>query len=421
MHGQSFGVFLRSPHAHARIKRDPARRRQGRARRDRHLHRCRPGRGEDRRPALRLADPQQGRRADEGAGPSGDRARQGPPRRRPGRAGDRRIGGRGQGRRRADRGRLRRAAGGDRHHHRADDRLRRARRGRRQRLLRLGPRRQGGGRRRVRDGGACQQARHRQQPADPERDGAAGGQRRLQQVGPELHALRLEPEPARRAPAHVRLRAEPAGIEGARDRARRRRRLRLEDLPLPGRRGPGLGEQARRPADQVDRRAQRIVPHRRARPRPRQHRRDGDGRARQLPGDARQDRRQHGRLSLDLRLVRADHPLRDAARRPVQDAGHLRGSEGGVHEHLAGRCLPRRRPAGGDLRGRAHRRAVRARHEDGPGGDPPAELHHHLPLRHAGGPDLRHRQLRRPPRQGDGDGRCGRLSRRAARPRKRRA
>ncbi len=153
-----------------------------------------------------------------------------------------------------------------------------ARRGRRQHLLRLGPRRQGRGRRRVRQGGARHQALVRQQPADPERDRAARRQRRLQPQRRELHALRRQPEPARRAAADVRLRARPAGIEGARDRARRRRRLRLEDLPLSGRRRAGLGEQARRPADQVDGRAQRIVPHRRARPRPRHDRRAGDGR-----------------------------------------------------------------------------------------------------------------------------------------------
>ena len=41
-----------------------------------------------------------------------------------------------------------------------------------------------------------------------------------------------EPEPARRAPADDGVRAGPAGAQGARDRARRRRRLRLEDLPL---------------------------------------------------------------------------------------------------------------------------------------------------------------------------------------------
>ena len=48
----------------------------------------------------------------------------------------------------------------------------------------------------------------------------------------ELHAVRRQPEPARRAAADVRLRARPARTQGARDRARRRRRLRLEDLPL---------------------------------------------------------------------------------------------------------------------------------------------------------------------------------------------
>ena len=145
----------------------------------------------------------------------------------------------------------------------------------------------------------------------------------LQPPRRQLHALRRQPEPARRAAADVRLRARPAGIEGARDRARRRRRLRLEDLPLPGETRAGLGEQAGRPADQVDGRAQRVVPHRRARPRPRHHGRAGDGREGQLPRAARQDDRQHGRLPVDLRVGGADHPLRDAARRPVQDAGDL--------------------------------------------------------------------------------------------------
>ena len=50
--------------------------------------------------------------------------------------------------------------------------------------------------------------------------------------------------------------------------------------------------------------------------------------------------------------------------------------QGGVHQHRAGRRLPRRRPARGHLRGRAHRRAGGARDEDRPGGAPPPELHH---------------------------------------------
>ena len=40
-------------------------------------------------------------------------------------------------------------------------------------------------------------------------------------------------------------------------------------------------------------------------------------RRRQLPRPARAHRRQHGRVPVDLRVVRADHPLRHAARRPV--------------------------------------------------------------------------------------------------------
>ena len=59
-----------------------------------------------------------------------------------------------------------------------------------------------------------------------------------------VHALRLEPEPARRAPADDGVRARPARAQGARDRARRRRRLRLEDLPLRRRDGDGVGVEA---------------------------------------------------------------------------------------------------------------------------------------------------------------------------------
>ena len=151
------------------------------------------------------------------------------------------------------------------------------------------------------------------------------------------------------------------------------------------------------------------------------HGRARDGRAGQLPRAAREDDRQHGRLPVDLRVERADHPVRDAARRPVQDAGDLRRSEGGVHQHRAGRRLPRRGPPRGDLCGRAHRRAGGARHEDGPGRDPAPELHHRVPVRDAGRPDLRHRQLRCAPRQGDGDGRRGRLRGAQGRRRRRRA
>ena len=274
----------------------------------------------------------------------------------------------GQGRGRADRGRLRGAAGGHRHRERA----RRHKGSVHDEVADNVCYDWGHGDKDAVDAAfktrrARQHAGHRQQPADPERDGAARRQRELHPARRKLHAVRREPEPARRAAADVRLRARPARVQGARDRARCRRRLRLEDLPVRRRRGAGLGQQARRPADQVDRRAQRVLPDRRARPRPRHQGRTGDGRQGQLPGAARQDDRQHGRLPVDLRVERADHPVRDAARRPVQDAGDLRRGQGGVHQHRAGRRLPRRRPARGDLRGRAHRRAGGARPEDGPG------------------------------------------------------
>ena len=155
-------------------------RREGGARRRRDLHRRRPGRGEGRRAAVRLADPQQGRHADEGAAAPGARAGQGAPRRRPGRAGRRRDAAAGEGRGRADRGRLRGAAGGDRH-----------------REAPRAPARAvhddvpdnvcydwGHGDKAAVDAAFAKaaqrdEARLRQQPADPERDRAARGERDL--------------------------------------------------------------------------------------------------------------------------------------------------------------------------------------------------------------------------------------------------
>ena len=133
------------------------------------------------RPALRLAHHRHRRQADERAAASGAGARQGPLRRRPGRAGDRGNAGPGEGRRRADRRRLRRAAGGRQLRRRAEaGRAADPRRRAGQQVLHVGAGRQGGGRRRVRQGRARDEARHRQQPAHPERDRAARGGRVVQ-------------------------------------------------------------------------------------------------------------------------------------------------------------------------------------------------------------------------------------------------
>ncbi len=99
---------------------------------------------------------------------------------------------------------------------------------------------------------------------------------------------------------------------------------------------------------------------------------DKDGK---VSGDARADDGGDGRVPVDVRLVHSDHPLRDTARRAVHDPGDLLRSDGGVHEHRAGRCLSRRGAARGDLRRRAP--GARCRGGDGhrAGRDPPPQLH----------------------------------------------
>ena len=95
-----------------------------------------------------------------------------------------------------------------------------------------------------------------------------------------------------------------------------------------------------------------------------------------------------------------DDPVRDAARRPVHDAGDLLRGDGGVHEHRAGGRLSRRRPSRGDLRRRAARRDRGARAEDGPGRAAAEELHHAVPVPDAGRAAVRHRRLRRDAHRG---------------------
>ena len=65
-----YAAFLRSPHAHAKIRTIDTDEGEGGAGRGRGLHRRRSRRGEGRRPALRLADHRRQRPADEGAAAS---------------------------------------------------------------------------------------------------------------------------------------------------------------------------------------------------------------------------------------------------------------------------------------------------------------------------------------------------------------
>ena len=69
----------------------------------------------------------------------------------------------------------------------------------------------------------------------------------------QLHALEHDAEPACRAARALGLRRHGAGAQAARDRAGRRRRLRLEDLHLSGRSRLPVGGAEGRPAGEMDR------------------------------------------------------------------------------------------------------------------------------------------------------------------------
>ncbi len=65
---------------------------------------------------------------------------------------------------------------------------------------------------------------------------------------------------------------------------------------------------------------------------------------------------------------------------PLQDPGDLCRGEGGVHQHRRGRCLSRRRPAGGDVSARAHGRCRRQGDRHRPRRAAPAQLYPGLRL-----------------------------------------
>ena len=245
--GQAHAWFVRSPHAHARIKID---RHQGRRRgagRARRAHRRRSCRRQDRQSHLRLDDPFQGRLAHEDGAASGARGGQGLPRGRSGGGRGRRDAGAGEGCRREGEGRLRSAAGGRRSGQGASEGRPADSRGRaRQHDLSVAPRRRQGGAGCDEFGQARHQARHRQQPPRSERDRAARRHRRIRFRQQRLHALEHDPEPACGAARDLGLHWHGARAQAARDRARRRRRFRLQDLHL-SRRGRGaVGVKARR-------------------------------------------------------------------------------------------------------------------------------------------------------------------------------
>ena len=108
---------------------------------------------------------------------------------------------------------------------------------------------------RVQERQARHQARIHQQPAGAERHGAARGSGRIRfrERPPDL--VERDAEPACRPPGHRRLRRHGARAQIARHRPRRRRRFRLEDFHLSGRGRLPVGGAQARPAGEVDLRA----------------------------------------------------------------------------------------------------------------------------------------------------------------------
>ena len=114
-------------------------------------------------------------------------------------------------------------------------------------------------------------------------------------------------------------------------------------------------------------------------------------------------------------LVGADLSLRDAAVRPIRHSGDLRGSGRGLHQHGARRRLPGRRSAGGDLSWSSAWSRRRRANSGSTGRDPAAatsstQFPHQTPVHH----DLRRRRLRGDAGQGARARRLRGLRRRVA-------
>ena len=173
--------------------------------------------------------------------------------------------------------------------------------------------------------GGCARARAvRPSASRPERDRAARRDRPAGRVAGRVHHLVRDADPAH--PAHdARADARDPRVEAPRDRTRRRRRLRLEAERLRGGGALPRGRAQARHAGEVDRGALRGV--RRHHPRPRRdpgHRagRDGGGKAARRPREA---ARRHGRV-LPARVARHPAARRVPLRRRLRRRGLLRSS-----------------------------------------------------------------------------------------------
>ncbi len=207
-------------------------------------------------------------------------------------------------------------------------------------------------------------ARPRQQSRRGQFDGAAQRHCRIRSGKRPLDALHRDPRRAFRARSARRDRAQIAEGQAAPDHAQCRRRLWHEGLRLSRARARGLGEPQDRAAGEMAGGSLGRFRLRQSGPRPRHPRRAGARRQRPLPRFARFDPRQYRRLSVAVRLLRADALDRSGVG-PLCDRRDPRQRQGRLHQHRAGLRLSRRRAARGRLSARAagRRRGARARQE----------------------------------------------------------
>ena len=401
--GQAHVLFLRSPHAHARIvgiDKAGAAAMPGVVA-DRH----RPGSRPRRREAaadLRGLPPRR-RCADGGAAAPCARGRY------------RAL--RGRGRRRGRREFARGSAGRAGSHRRAlrpaaeRRRFRRGRRSRRRTGMGGGHREHRGGDspwRCRRDGEGLRECRARRCAGS--RQSAAGAvPHRAARLARELrhrerthHAPREQPDADRTARHVVRRGARHRARQGAGARGRRRRRLRDEDGAVSGGRRAGVLRARLETAAQVVRRAHRRVSRGFPRPRREQQGRVGAGCVRPGAGAPRVLARQPG-------CVRDARRRRDpAAHRTVGVDEHLRHSahrhrhQGRAHEYEPDGRLPRRRTSRGHLPHRTPDGRGRAKARHGSGRAPAAQHDSARAdaVQESDGQDLRQRQLRVGPGSG---------------------
>ncbi len=239
------------------------------------------------------------------------------------------------------------------------------------------------------------QEAHRQPAASGQCHGAAGLRGALRGLYRRPHPLGDLAEPPRDRLLMTAFVLHPRA-QGAGHRPRRGGRLRVEDLPLQRGNRLLLGDQADQAAHPLDVEPARGLPDRRPRARSHHGRRGRALARRQIPGAAREDHREPGRVPLDLRACGAHLPLRDAAQRRVHVRCHSLRGDRRLHQHHAGGRLPRAGRAGGVLSPRADGGRGRGRAQDGPGRHPEEELHPEVRQRvpDQGGADLRQRQLR---------------------------